>query len=66
MVVDRREEFKKLLKDNNLTITDFANITNMPYTTVYKWTNGEVRTSPLGIEYLKLLKEYKKIKEGKE
>lgn len=45
----KKEEFDTILKENNLTRKDFANLSGIQYTTVGKW-NNENRPIPVWVK----------------
>jgi transcriptional regulator with XRE-family HTH domain len=60
------EELKRILKENNLKLKDFADLINTSYGTVTKW-GKDGRYIPHWVEsWLKLYTENQKLKESKE
>ena len=59
------EEFKKILKENNLTIKEFAKLSGVSYRTCNNWSKSERSVSDWVESWLSLFIELKKLKELK-
>ena len=59
------EEFKKILKENNLTVKEFANLSETSYNTCGTWSKGNKITPNWVRSWLKLYIENQRLKEIK-
>lgn len=60
------EKFKKVLKENNLTLKKFAELSNMSYSTCLKWGKNNRPVSDWVESWLKMYTENKECKKYKE
>ena len=60
------KEFKKILKDNELTLKKFAELSNMSYSTCLKWGKNDRPVSDWVESWLNLHIENKELRKYKE